>query len=120
MANEFKPIKANDDDVISFNDHTYKFGKFDQALRQSLNKEVANQILREIRNRQIKIIKDNHTFINGSLFTEGIECEMISTEKKGWTKGKLRLKVTLEFCSDESEIKEPPSPLDEIRKSLQN
>ncbi|MBO1065034.1 MULTISPECIES: KGK domain-containing protein [Nostocales] len=35
---------------------------------------------------------------------------------KNWQKGKLRIKVTLQFCPDEpeiEEIKEPESPLDE-------
>ena len=120
MAKEFKPIQADDNDVICFGDETYKFGKFKQSLSESINKNVANQILNEMRNRKVQIINQRSNFENNSLFNVGIEYEMISAQKKGWTKGKLRLKVTLEFCPDEPEFNEPPSPLDELRKSLEN
>jgi hypothetical protein len=116
MTNEFKPIKANDNDIISFNDdHIYKFSKLNKVLNLALNQKVANQIMYEMRNRHVKIFQDNQQFINNSLFTEGIDCEIMTTEKKGWIKGKCRLNVTLEFCEDEPEIKEYESPLDEFR-----
>jgi hypothetical protein len=37
---------------------------------------------------------------------------------KNWQKGKLRMKVSLEFCPDEPEIKEPESLLQEIERKL--
>ncbi|ACB52473.1 hypothetical protein cce_3125 [Crocosphaera subtropica ATCC 51142] len=35
-----------------------------------------------------------------------------------WKKGKIRLKVSLEFIPDEPKIKEIESPLDDIRQSI--
>ena len=48
---------------------------------------------------------------------QGINCEILK-EKQGWKKGKVRIKISLEFCPDEPEIKENESPLDQIRQSL--
>ena len=46
---------------------------------------------------------------------EGLECEVLNIGSDRWKKGKVRIKITLEFCPDESEIPEYESPLDEIR-----
>jgi hypothetical protein len=60
-------------------------------------------------------------------FKTGKECELLQ-EGKRWQKGKLRIKLTLEFCPDETEEVEEnghqevdnitESPLDEIRQQL--
>lgn len=60
---------------------------------------------------------------------EGINCEILKFGAKGWQKGKVRIKVTLEFCPDQPEIEETPtnnnleinqieSPLDDIRQMM--
>jgi hypothetical protein len=46
---------------------------------------------------------------------DGVECEMLSPNKS-WRKGKV--KISLEFIPDESD--EYESPLDEIRREMQN
>ena len=35
-----------------------------------------------------------------------------------WKKGKVRIKISFEFCPDEPEISEYESPLDEIRREM--
>ncbi|MFL9458492.1 MULTISPECIES: KGK domain-containing protein [Nostocales] len=62
-----------------------------------------------------------------SLFDEGIICEVMKFEAKGWQQGKVRARLFLEFCpnepepSFEAEIKpvEPESPLDDLRQRIQ-
>ncbi len=60
---------------------------------------------------------------------EGIDGEVMRFGAKGWQKGKLRVKITLEFCPDEPAVEEPPasnkpkssepeSPLDDIRRMI--
>ncbi|MGK7932772.1 MAG: KGK domain-containing protein [Microcystaceae cyanobacterium] len=49
---------------------------------------------------------------------EGLECEVLNLGANQWKKGKVRIKVTVEFCPDESEIIEPESPLDDIRREI--
>jgi hypothetical protein len=63
------------------------------------------------------------------LFTEDKECEVLKPYK-GWQKGKIRIKLTIEFCPDEPEPIEEnghqdpnnstESPWDEIRQQLTN
>jgi hypothetical protein len=63
------------------------------------------------------------------LLGEGIDGEVMRFGAKGWQKGKLRVKITLEFCPDEPAVEEPPasnkpepsepeSPLDDIRRMI--
>jgi hypothetical protein len=49
---------------------------------------------------------------------KGIDCEYLKLSKNKWQTGKVRVKVTLEFCPDESESLEPASPLDDIRSMI--
>ncbi|MBW4489118.1 MAG: hypothetical protein KME12_15120 [Trichocoleus desertorum ATA4-8-CV12] len=60
-----------------------------------------------------------HAWIQG-----GAPCEILEPGK-AWRKGKIRVKVSLEFCPDEVELPEPEksqvsnqSPLDEIRQAI--
>lgn len=43
---------------------------------------------------------------NWKWFSDGKDCEILSLGVKGWQKGKLRIKFTLEFCPDEPEFEE--------------
>jgi hypothetical protein len=56
----------------------------------------------------------------GKWFGDGINCEVLRLDAKGWQKGKVRieLKVSLEFCPDETEISQLESPLDDIRQMI--
>lgn len=62
---------------------------------------------------------------------EGIPGKALRFGKKGWEQGKIRAKITVEFCPDEPEIEEttsknssaitpPESPLDDLRRQLFN
>ncbi len=67
------------------------------------------------------------------LFNEGADCEVMKFGAKGWQKGKVRVKMTVEFCLNEpEEIKEEAAAesqnveledsdfesLDDLRKEL--
>ncbi len=76
----------------------------------------------------IQVIKNQFTDASSKLFEEdGLELEVLKLDAKGWKKGKVRFSV--EFCSDEPEIKETTqsnnieinqtsSPLDDIRQRM--
>lgn len=60
---------------------------------------------------------------------EGINCEVLKLNSNAWQKGKIRIKLTLEFCPDEPkveqiiqsnnlEVDQPESPLDDIRRMM--
>lgn len=44
---------------------------------------------------------------------EGIDCEILNLGDKNWKKGKVKIKITVEFCSDEPELSQCLWPLDE-------
>jgi hypothetical protein len=57
----------------------------------------------------------------GKWLSEGVDCETLKFGEKGWQKGKVRIKVSVEFCPDEPEIEEIPqaeSPLDDLRQMI--
>lgn len=51
-------------------------------------------------------------------FSEGIDCEIFQLGAKGWKKGKVRIRLSVEFLSDEPEPSQFESPLDDIRKKI--
>ena len=104
MLNRFEPL--NPDDVLSIKDFDrvrvvvsypmFKAGDFQHLAQKNLLGTHSDK--REER-----------------WLGEGVSCE---TLKPGgyWQKGKVRLKITLEFCPDEPI--QPPSPLDDLRKQI--
>ena len=63
------------------------------------------------------------------LFGEGIAGKVLRFGSPAWQQGKIRVKITVEFCPDEAEVKETPdnnlleispaeSPLDDLRRQL--
>ena len=62
-------------------------------------------------------------------FNEGTNCEILKIGSKGWKTGKVRIKISLEFCPNESVNEEEyfneklvhiqeDSPLDDIRQAM--
>jgi hypothetical protein len=51
-------------------------------------------------------------------FDRGIDCEVLKVGAQSWQKGKIRLKVSLEFIPDEIINDRPQSELDNICESI--
>jgi hypothetical protein len=101
------------------------------ALKENFAREITNHptfkaedLLLELQSKLLGIHKDyweredyknQKTWIN-----EGYECELLSPGQKQWKKGKVRVKLTLEFCPNDPTDMLSESPLDDIRNSLQN
>ncbi len=53
---------------------------------------------------------------------EGLNAEVLNLRSGSWVKGKIRVKVSVEFCPDEPADRPvppaPDSPLDDVRQSL--
>lgn len=58
-------------------------------------------------------------------FNQGVDCEILRPDAKGWRKGKIRIRIAVEFCPDELEEvaegvdllnEQSESPLDDIRQ----
>ncbi|MDJ0798160.1 MAG: KGK domain-containing protein [Calothrix sp. MO_167.B12] len=119
--NNFQSIdceKKHKDSVISF--ETPLMLKIDE-LMTTLKHVISNTTLSNLQNS----LKHRGLFpVNNAWLTKGIECEILGTDGKGWKKGKVRIKVSLEFCPDEPEIEAisenttSESSLDDIRRKL--
>lgn len=117
MNNKFKPLESQE--VLSIEEN---------------NKILLHQLMftPEQLREQIKCVLINYTYYktNENLekwLGEGADCETLKFGSQGWQKGKVRIKVSVEFCPDEPEIEETPtteeipqpeSPLDDLRQMI--
>ncbi|WP_204105108.1 MULTISPECIES: KGK domain-containing protein [Spirulina sp. CCY15215] len=101
----------DDNDVIAFGDDAFKIGKFKQALQKCFGYDFGYGLLGLLGNQGIKIDK-NQVSPEGEQsdflkwFNEGVECEILRTDAKGWRNAKVKIKVSVEFVVEES----PPAP----------
>jgi hypothetical protein len=51
-------------------------------------------------------------------FIDGQYCKLLKLGAKGWQKGKIRIRVSVEFCPDEPQTTLPESPLDDLRQMI--
>jgi hypothetical protein len=114
MENKFELLKDNE--ILSLEEPvrillqqpTYKVSEFMQVL--------------------ISLVKGTaRTWTHDKLnwFSQGVPCEVLRLDAKGWRKGKVRLAI--EFLPDEPEVEEipatneieqPESPLDDLRQMI--
>ena len=110
--NSYLP-ECGDDDVLAFNADLVKVGKFRDLVKFAFNDP--NQIPDTL----FGLLRTNGVYINPQdAFGKGLDGEILKIGAKGWQKGKLRIKVSLEFYPDEPEISEPESPLDDLRQMI--
>ena len=104
---------CGDDDVLAFNANLVKVGKFRDLVKFAFND--ISQIPSGIRD----LLWNNGVNINPKdAFGSGLDGEVLKIGAKGWQKGKLKIRVSVEFCPDEPEISQPESPLDDIRQMM--
>ena len=117
----------NDDDVIAFSaDSMCKMSRFKDLIKNCVSSNFSNQLVEYLEKAGMQNLKiysrsNNSTksyLTNNKWLTEGKDCEILQVGSNGWKKGKIRLKVSLEFIPDEPEINEIESPLDDIRQSM--
>ena len=112
MEENFSLKNCEKDDVFAINPNLAKVGQFRNLVKAALND---NKILDKI----FEILRANGVNINPKdAFENGLNGELLKIGAKGWQKGKLRIKVSLEFYPDEPEISEPESPLDDLRQMI--
>ncbi|MGA9380612.1 MAG: KGK domain-containing protein [Phormidium sp.] len=116
--NEVVTILEEDDDYLVVLSHnTFRAAEF--VVRA--NKPFSEGI---VRNRS-----GYPSDLSDKWFYTGIDCEILKPGAKNWQKGKVRIRVSLEFCPDEPEIEEeslsnqlgvdpPESPLDDLRRMM--
>lgn len=104
------------DIVIDFDGHILKVSQLDQAISKVIldndGLKQLNEKLDKINSRTLPSTKNKKDWIE-----QGVDCKVLK-HGKNWESGKFRVKFTLEFCPDEPEIIEPESPLDDLRRKI--
>jgi len=128
MEDKFKPLESefkDKDSVLSFS----------SGLSMFKVNEVASAVKQAFNDKGLEALKTRFSSRGGipgnwqQWIVQGVECEMLKPGSKGWLKGKLRIKFSLEFCPDESDVEETlasnhpeinqsESPLDDIRQMM--
>ncbi|MEB3249268.1 MAG: KGK domain-containing protein [Merismopediaceae bacterium] len=121
MAIAYNPYlqSCRDDDVITLSNKLYKLGDVKENLNDFFESDQYNHAPDNLRDhfRAGSIEINTNTAVK--LLTEGIECEILKIASEGWKKGKLKIKISLEFIPDPADPSEYQSPLDEIRREIQ-
>lgn len=100
MVEQSKATGLGSEAVLSFNSKVYKSQRILKAFDQSLEElgEVFSAYL-EDQNITIKPEYNPKTRSRSyrSLFLDGVKCEKLEPNSKGWQKGRLKLNIQLEF-----------------------
>ena len=122
MEDKFEILDSDEGDVvIDFDGYILKASQLDIALSKVIldngNLNHLNHELKTINSRVLPSVKKPENWVSN-----GVDCQILKPGKN-WQEGKLRMKVYLEFCPDEpeieeTEIKEPESPLDDLREKM--
>ena len=119
----------SDDDVIAFKEsNLIKLSVFKKAIINFFEKEAIEsyiydhlQINHNINvDRSVNFNDDENKLYEyqNKWLGEGVYCEVLQLGAKNWQKGKIKIRVSVEFCPDES--KESESSLDDIRQAIEN
>ncbi|HAX74598.1 MAG TPA: KGK domain protein [Cyanobacteria bacterium UBA11372] len=129
MKSKFNPLDSESqhkDTVVAFFNSMFKVGElaeFAKNVFQSKGLEELRSQLTSAGRGMLPVGKNTYEWFHGK------PCEILSPGSKGWQKGKLRIRISLEFCPDEPEIEETPpneqpeisepeSPLDDLRQLI--
>ncbi len=122
MEEQYKKIEWSEEDVIAFpEDQVRKAGLAFNKLKESVKYDRWGQNLHQnfsinLNINSSKIIPSNHPERFYQWFEDGVDCQIMRAyDSKGWRKGKIRVKLTVEFELWE-ETDESDSPLDNFRE----
>ncbi|MBC6418981.1 MAG: hypothetical protein GDA44_09440 [Prochloron sp. SP5CPC1] len=100
-----------DEDVISLGGYTYKVSQLKEAFNKLYDKNLWEDVRKYLGSIGVPLHFDTN------LFGEP-ECEGLQQSGGGWKKGKFKIQFVIETCYDEEKREEQESPLDDIRRSL--
>jgi hypothetical protein len=117
--NNYVKNLRDDDDVISLSGKLYKLGEVKDSINDFIESGEYNRMPYYLSEkfRADKIQVSHQDSLN--LLTDGIDSEILKIAANGWKKGKFKINVVVEFIPEEPEILEYQSPLDEIRREMQ-
>ncbi|HBE18503.1 MAG TPA: KGK family protein [Cyanobacteria bacterium UBA11149] len=120
-------MKLQQNEIVSLDEHSipillpHPTFKVSELLKAIITKIInTDNICTNAANSKRRHHQEIHEW-----WDEGIDCEVLTCDGKGWQKGKVRL--ALEFIPDEPEVEEisvsnqlflPESPLDDLRQMM--
>ncbi len=108
MDNRFRAIDVAHeykDTVLSFSSSTssmFKVGEFVSAAKDSFLLRGLEELSGKLGSRGGIPRPRGDDWLN-----QGLDCEILQPSK-GWQKGKVRIRISIEFCPDEPEVTEVP------------
>lgn len=108
MTNNLIPYDCGDDDVIAFGEAMFRSGKLKKAIGQSFDGSVGRAIDQKLRQHGLEIpirmigstrLANEHC----QWFDEGINCEILDLATRRWCKGKVKVRVAVEFSIEDTE-----------------
>ncbi len=112
MEENFKIENCSENDALEFSSGAYRSQKIITNIKEVFNSKLTQYLYTELQSRKVDIQQ------YPNWFSQGIDCEILKVGSTGWKKGKVRLKVSLEFISNEPEEIKSESPLDDIRQTI--
>ncbi|MEG4024220.1 KGK domain-containing protein [Microcoleus sp. S13C4] len=125
-----------DDDVCSFDSTMFKVGRLRQVMNSAISLQLESALEEAFKTQGLQINTTKYDTqlrcrVEQKWLGSGIGCETLKIGGKGWQKGKVKIRVSVEFCPDEPELKETPenneseasqpeSPLDDLRRQFLN
>ncbi len=131
-------LEHNDDDVVEFGKTSVRIGTLIKSIEEFYkNQHYAHgdQLINHVNSSSLYI--DKKIFFQSSmhggnynytkLFDQGLECQILQLGAKKWNKGKMRIKLSVEFYLEEPQDTENPentnlmlplSPLDDLRQII--
>ncbi len=128
MTDQFKPLDDVVEDqqtVLSFRNSMYKVGEFMRQRKIAFVESGLHNCSHRLKDRGgVPFLNQSNSWLQ-----EGVNCELLKPGSSGWKKGKVRIKMILEFSPDEPEgeeileinepdIPQPESPLDDLRQRI--
>lgn len=124
MEENFSLSNCSNDDALSVKDKVFKIIQIKEAIKKSFSGELSNELYNALNNCGVSIDPGGYLVGNkfyrchNQWFNQGINCEILKPGSQGWQTGKLKIKVILEFIPDQPNITELESPLDDLRRMM--
>jgi hypothetical protein len=116
---KFEPLSSeaeHKDTALSFPKCMFKLGSFIAEVKKAFESKGLDALGDTFKHRGgIPVWGDKE---RERWLGDGVDCEILKPGAKGWQKGKIRIRVSIEFCPDQPEISQPESPLDDIRQRI--
>ncbi len=116
--NSFLPNYGDDDVCSPYENEMFKVGRLRETIKGAFIGSIQQALNDVLMKAGLKFYTDKNWL------GDGVDCEILKIGAKGWQKGKIKIRVSVEFCPDEPEIEEAPqitepeSPLDDIRRMI--